>query len=78
MYLKAPKIADYNKESEIYLHLTGKISNHTLESFNYGHQLAPVKFKAIYDNKHEFDFLATTESLDGTKFGGASIDSLQE
>ncbi|MFJ8066309.1 hypothetical protein ACIQYS_17040 [Psychrobacillus sp. NPDC096426] len=65
-------------DSEIYLHLTGKISNDTLNLFHYGHKLAPVRFKAIYDNKHEFDFLATTESLDGTKFDGASIDSLQE
>ena len=65
-------------DSEIYLHVTGKISNDTLNLFHYGHTLAPVRFKAIYDNKHEFDFIATTESLDGTKFGGASIDSLQE
>lgn len=65
-------------DSEIYLHLTGKISNDTMNLFHYGHTLAPVRFKAIYDNKHEFDFLATTESLDGTKFDGASIDSLQE
>ncbi|MDF2065530.1 hypothetical protein [Bacillus sp. Cr_A10] len=65
-------------DKEIYLHLSGTISNDTLDSFSYGHQLGSVKFKAIYDNKHEFDFLATTESLDGSKLEGASIDSLQE
>ncbi|MEI4769998.1 hypothetical protein WAX74_10135 [Psychrobacillus sp. FJAT-51614] len=65
-------------DKEIYLHLSGSISNDTLDSFSYGHQLGSVKFKAIYDNKHEFDFLATTESLDGSKLEGASIDSLQE
>lgn len=65
-------------DSEIYLHVTGKISNDTLNSFSYGNPLAPVKFKAIYDNKHEFEFTATTESLDGSKFGASSIDSLQE
>lgn len=65
-------------DSEIYLHVTGKISNDTLNSFSYGNPLAPVKFKAIYDNKHEFEFTATTESLDGSEFGASSIDSLQE
>ncbi|SDO15137.1 hypothetical protein SAMN05518871_11128 [Psychrobacillus sp. OK028] len=65
-------------DKEIFLHLTGTISNDTMEAFQYGHQLAGVKFKAIYDNKHEFDFLADTESLDGSKFQGASIDPLEE
>ena len=65
-------------DKEIYLHLTGTISNDTLDSFSYGHNFGTVRFKAIYDNKHEFDFLATTESLNGSKLEGSSIDSLQE
>ncbi|MFJ5770929.1 hypothetical protein [Psychrobacillus sp. NPDC093180] len=65
-------------DSEIYLHLTGKVSNDTMETFHYGHSFGSVSFKAIYDNKHEFDFIATTESLDGTEFGASNVDSLQE
>ena len=65
-------------DNEVFLHLTGTISNDTMEAFQYGHQLAGVKFKAIYDNKHEFDFLADTESTDGSKFQGASINPLEE
>lgn len=65
-------------ESEILFHLKGKVNNDTLESFSYGHQLGQVTFKLIYDNKHEFELLGTTESPDGSKFVGASVDSLQE
>lgn len=65
-------------ESEILFHVKGKVNNDTLNSFSYGHQLGQVTFKLIYDNKHEFELLGTAESPDGSKFVGASVDSLQE
>lgn len=69
---------DENLDSKILLHLQGKINNDSVESFSYGHQLGQVKFKFVYDDKHEFDTYAATESLDGSKFEGANIDPLQE
>lgn len=69
---------DETLDSKILLHLKGTISNDTVNSFSYGNQLGKIRFKVIYDDKHEFDFYATSESLDGSKFEGSSIDPLQE
>ena len=65
-------------DTNILFHLQGTISNDTVDSFNYGHQMSQIKFKVLYDDKHEFQALAATESLDGSKFEGASIQPLQE
>lgn len=65
-------------DNEILFHVKGSIHNDSLDNFSYGHSLGEVQFKLIYDNKHEFELLGTTESADGSKFEGANIFSLQE
>jgi len=65
-------------DNEVLFHVKGSILNDSLDNFSYGHSLGEVQFKLIYDNKHEFELLGTTESMDGSKFEGANIYSLQE
>ncbi|MFS0864871.1 hypothetical protein [Fredinandcohnia sp. 179-A 10B2 NHS] len=65
-------------DSETFLHITGTINNDTTNILHYGHKLAPIKFFLLYDGKHEFESLAGTEEEDGTKIGGASVNSLSE
>jgi hypothetical protein len=64
-------------DSETMFRISGTVVNDTLNTFHYGHNLAYVKFKLVYDGKHEFDLTGATESIDGTEFTGASVDSLQ-
>lgn len=64
--------------SETFLHITGTINNDTTNILHYGHKLAPIKFFLLYDGKHEFESLAGTEEEDGTKIGGASVNSLSK
>lgn len=71
----------YTKNSsdiEILFHVKGSIFNDSLDIFSYGHSLGAVQFKLIYDDKHEFELLGTSETVDGSKFEGATIYSLQE
>jgi hypothetical protein len=66
-------------DSEIFLHMTGTISNDTTDSVSFDGPLSPINFYLIYDGKHEFDMLGAAETEDGHTFEMLShIDALTE
>jgi hypothetical protein len=66
-------------DSEIFLHMTGTISNDTTDSVSFDGPLSPINFYLIYDGKHEFDMLGAAETEDGHTFETLSlIDALTE
>ena len=72
------EIREAPSDSEIYLHLTGTISNDTTKSFSFGNSLGVINFSLLYDDKHEFNNLSTAEAEGGTKLVGSNIPALTE
>ncbi len=65
-------------DSDILFHIKGVINNDTIKQFSFGHSLAPLTFKLVYDNKHELPLLSVTEAVDGKTFEGSYILPLEE
>lgn len=69
---------DNSVDSETLIHVQGVISNDTVNRFEVAHPMAGVKFKLLYDNKHEFELTGATESPDGSTFDGSGVLPLEE
>lgn len=65
-------------DSEIYVHLTGTITNDTTDLFHFGNKLGEINFSLLYDGKHAFENTSTAEEENGTKLGASSINALTE
>ncbi len=66
-------------DSEIFLHMTGTISNDTTDSVSFDGPLSPINFYLTYDGKHEFDMYGAAEMDEGNTFKTLSnVDALTE
>ncbi|RKD22709.1 hypothetical protein BEP19_10660 [Ammoniphilus oxalaticus] len=65
-------------DKEIYFHVIAKIYNDTTDAFHFSRLEGDGKVILIYDNKHEFEFIAAAESSDGSTFGSSRAEPLTE